>query len=292
MRHMAISKRLLFLFVVFVPLWAQAQRAELKPRWINSQPKSSNTSYEFKTFWVQANSMASAKQSLPREASYYMERTFGVEGVHVKLVNENISYKGDQIINDTQITVVDSVRTTNDKVDVRLRVIDEYKQGRDCYFLCAMPNPNARIVAYDSFIVTDKYGARGLWRSAIVPGWGQFHKGANLKGGLMLGGSVALAAGIVYTETMRKDYLAKIDKTKITEHKRAYHTTSENFALGRNICIGALAGLYVYNLIDAIAAPGARYVKVRRVDSRGNTYAMAPTMMTDGSPGVAATIRF
>ena len=158
--------------------------------------------------------------------------------------------------------------------------------------MCTVPNPNSRFVEYDQFQLTTKYGVRGLWRSAIVPGWGQFHKGANLKGGLILGGSAALAVGIVYTETMRKDYYNKIVKTHNVMEKRIYKTRSDNFAMGRNVCIGALGALYVYNLIDAIVAPGARYVKIQKVNRDGVTYAVAPTMTTTGDPAMAMSITF
>ncbi len=290
---MAINKKIYALIlIVLVPLMAQAQRGVLKPRWVTSQPKSLNSTYEFKSFWVQSQSISSAKQSLPKEAAYYMERTFGVEGVHIKVVNEDISYKNSQISNNTNIKVIDSVRTTNDKVNVKLRVIDEYQSGRDCYFLCAVPNPNARAVTYDSFILTDKYGVNGFWRSAIVPGWGQFHKHHYLKGGLILGGCVALAGGIVFTEVTRSDYAKKIKTTHDVKAKQEYVNRMNHFALARNICIGATAALYVYNLIDAIAMPGARYIKIKKQDKNGRLYSFAPSVTNEGMPIAYASITF
>lgn len=45
---------------------------------------------------------------------------------------------------------------------------------------------------------------------------------------------------------------------------KEYNTKADNCENARNICIGAAAALYVYNLIDAIVAPGARRVIVKR----------------------------
>ena len=85
-------------------------------------------------------------------------------------------------------------------MSVRLAVIDEYLADDGVYFLCTVPDPNNPKVMYDDFELTTQYGAQGLWRSAIVPGWGQFHKGSYLKGGLILGGTAVLIGGIVAAE--------------------------------------------------------------------------------------------
>lgn len=43
------------------------------------------------------------------------------------------------------------------------------------YTLYAVSEANMPLA--DNVGVTTRYGARGLWRSALVPGWGQFYKG-------------------------------------------------------------------------------------------------------------------
>lgn len=127
-----------------------------------------------------------------------------------------------------------------------------------------------------------------------MPGWGQFYKRSYLKGGLILGGSVLLAGGIVYTECMRADYWKKQRNgyANGTEQIQFYYQKEKNFAIARNVCIGGLCALYVYNLIDAIVAPGARYVKVSKTDRNGNVYTLAPTINYDGSPMLTCSVRF
>ena len=144
---------------------------------------------------------------------------------------------------------------------------------------------------FDDVRLTTNYGARGLWRSAIVPGWGQFYKGSYVKGGLILGGSVLLAGGIIYTENMRQDYMNKIAKTHNTGNIRSYKNSADNFAMGRNICIGTLAALYVYNVVDAIVAPGARRVIMRK-NADGSGYALLPSLTADGGPAIVAQVTF
>lgn len=281
------------LLLLIYPIIGSSQRV-IPPQWIVNTPKASNSTYELKIFKINSSNIRDAKSKLPDEAAYYMERSFNVKGVAVQTdeishVYENGKRKSVEIMNFT-----DTVYTQSDMIKVTLRVVDDYQCNNDVYFLCAIPNPDVRFVKYDKMTVTSKYGVKGLWRSAIVPGWGQLYKGAKVKGGLMLGGTVVLAGGIVYTECMRADYWKKQRNgyAKNTAQKQFYYKKEKGFATARNICIGGLCALYVYNLVDAVVAPGARYVKVSRTDRNGNVYTLAPSMNYDGSPMLAGSIRF
>lgn len=180
------------------------------------------------------------------------------------------------------------------KITLISRVVDEYwqrnRQGEyGCFVLYSIANLANSQLPEDYVNVSACYGFDALWRSAIVPGWGQFHKGANLKGGLILGGCAALIAGIIFTENQHSDYVRKIVQTHSVNLKRDYATKRDHFATGRNICIGACAALYIYNLVDAIAAPGARRVVV---NSKNRRYAVAPVILPKSSIGFATRITF
>lgn len=101
------------------------------------------------------------------------------------------------------------------------------------------------------------------------------HKGSYLKGGLIMGGAVALAGGFIGLESLRKNYVAKIEQTHSADVKKAYNTKAGNCATFRNICIGGLAALYVYNIVDAFVAPGARRIIVTPAASPTGQYGMA-----------------
>ncbi|MDE6303598.1 MAG: hypothetical protein K2M01_02125 [Paramuribaculum sp.] len=181
---------------------------------------------------------------------------------------------------------------------IKTRRIDEYWETvnrgginvLDYHALYAVER-NGSNADFSGISSVSSYGASGLWRSAIVPGWGQFYKGSVLKGGLMLGGTVALVGGIIYTETTRQDYMNKISKTHNAGNIREYKNRADNFALGRNICIGGLAALYVYNIIDAIVAPGARHIVVKK-NSDSSGYALLPSITSDGGLALCGQITF
>lgn len=119
---------------------------------------------------------------------------------------------------------------------------------------------------FDNLSLTTNYGARAMWKSLIIPGWGQFSKGQKLKGGMILGGTALLVGGIVATENMRADYRRRVNETHDVAQRRDYIRRVDRFSTARNVCIGAVGALYVYNLVDAIVSQGARRVVVK---SRG-----------------------
>lgn len=154
-------------------------------------------------------------------------------------------------------------------IEVDARVLDEYWYAKGgvyyCYSLYAVAKAPFDSTVLSAVGVTNKYGARGVVRSLIIPGWGQFYKGSKLKGALMLSGTAALAGGIIATEGMRSNYIQKMGQTYNVDNLKFYSDKANQMANIRNLCIGGAAALYIYNLIDAAVAPGASRVKVKKL---------------------------
>lgn len=178
------------------------------------------------------------------------------------------------------------------------RVVDEYWTNDRGHYGCSLLYSIANTAYSDKSMgdmayVTASYASDpATWGLALVPGAAQFHKGSYLKGDLILGGSVALVGGIIFTENQRADYVSKIARTHDANIKRSYITKSNHFATGRNICIGAATALYVYNFIDAIVAPGARRIIVHKLNANGSSYTVIPTVLEGHSPGMALAMTF
>ena len=280
---------LVVLFVALTPFVGVAQQNSIKPKWIKETPKARNSSYEFKIFSIQAPSSREAKRMLPDEAAYYVERSFDIEGASVDITDvSQKSHNGQADVN-TNILSREIVYTKAGKVNVSLRIISEYRTGGTSHFLCTMPNPNAREVVYDPVVVTQSYGALGLM--SVIPGVGQFYKHQYTKGGLILGGCAALTGGVIFTEQTRADYASKIRQTHNATLIRSYTNKRNHYALARNICIGSAAALYLYNLVDAIVAPGAQRVIVKK-NKHNSSYAFAPTISDMGAPMLVASVTF
>lgn len=261
----------------------------------------STGAFEFIIYYVTETAVSPTLNDARQECFSSLLQGAGFEkGVSVESDYETKDTEHSIVINGKSNDVTESHFTVNStvkgkKVELQGIKIDEYWERRDDgkYFLTTLYARSQldRKPSYDNLDITTKYGVHGLWRSAIVPGWGQLYKGSTLKGGLVLGGTVAFIGGIIYTETMRQDYMNKLNKTHNTDNIRSYKTRADNFAMGRNICIGGLAALYVYNIVDAIVAPGAKRIVVRK-NVNGRSYALLPAVTFDGSPAVCARITF
>jgi hypothetical protein len=278
---------------------AQYRTSEkIKPQWLHKLPKPGNSSFMYETVSVSASSLDNAREKCLAE----LIANSGLKNGVVAIFDNKSSERLSQIWNNGKLTErieYDSHTTTHAQYDaIKLHVenIAEYwEQDRSgSYYLTKLYAKSELGTAplFDNIELTTRYGARGLWRSAIIPGWGQFHKGAHLKGGLILGGCAALAAGIVFTENQRADYMRKIAQTHDVNQIKNYSTKSDHFATARNICIGAAAALYLYNLIDAVAAPGARRIVVHHRGAAGRTYAFTPAVLPDGTAGMVAAVTF
>lgn len=289
---------LALVFVVLSKIEARAQFVDdgPKPQWLRKLPKPSNTSYLFRTFRLDGHNLQNARKLLPAAASTYIEREYNISGTTIETFNLHNTYVNGKKQSVQVENIQDSVRTEGSAVAVQLAIIDEYVSEDGIWFLCTMSEPGNGNTDYDNMEITTQYGARGLWRSAIVPGWGQFYKGSYLKGGLILGGTAALVGGIVATETIKSDYVRKIGETHNANQKRLYAKRVDQFSTTRNICIGALGALYIYNLIDAIASPGARRVVVKERKSSGGqsgySYSFYPTSPDGRSIAMAFNLTF
>lgn len=292
--------RVLTLLFIGSAIQSSAQNSSaLKPQWIGNVPRNHSGFYFVEVHSDIASSLSGARTSILQELSAGVERT---DKVSVREIYEDSStqqYSSDRMHGYSSDFYQLELQVDGESQPIRSRRIDEYWKTSfrggskiyDYYALYAVERQGHH-ADFSIISTTSSYGARGLWRSAIIPGWGQFHKGANLKGGLILGGCAALAAGIVFTESQRSDYARKIAQTHNINHIKTYSTKADHFATARNICIGAAAALYVYNLIDAIAAPGARRIVVHRRNGNGQTYSFVPAMMPDGSAGMIAAVTF
>lgn len=274
----------------------------IAPRWIQKPPVARTGALHYLPVTVYTSTPEAASVAALNTLTKHLPRNWNVaslEGLDKESFTER-SGRDDRITRNTRSQVYRlQVQASGEPVELRCKVMDDYWQrviigGNVRYrstilYQVAAPGTTT---PFENAHLTTAYGARGLWRSAIIPGWGQFHKGANLKGGLILGGCALLAGGIVFTENQRADYDRKIKRTHDIGLIRSYTTKKDHFATARNICIGAAAALYLYNLIDAVAAPGARRIVVKRGGRPERSYAVAPALLPDGAAGLTAAMSF
>ena len=293
MRITVFSLIALVLFVA-APVSAQ-QRVRImkasdsvRPSWVRGgvDNVSPAGSYRFAVVEDMGPSLEGLLNNRSSNLANYIQSTRQIEGVQNRNISSRKTDEGASV--SSNYTISFDARTSTSTFECIM--IDNYweylnvsgvggKQYR-LYTCYAISDPGMGTVIFDNFQVTTNYGTQGLWRSAIAPGWGQMYKGLYVKGGLIMGGTVAFAGGIIVSETLRSAYSVKASTTHFTTAAKQYQAYISNATTARNICIGGVAALYIYNLIDAVAAPGARRIVV------------TPAVYGNGAYGIGSRIDF
>jgi hypothetical protein len=82
---------------------------------------------------------------------------------------------------------------------------------------------------------------------AFIPGMAQLYYGKNTKAGLFIGGEVLFLGGVVVGEVLRAQNIAKMNST---HDKKFYADRASACETVRNISIGGVVLVYVWNVID------------------------------------------
>ena len=263
---------IVLLLSVFPAMWQREMTASdrLRPQWMHKLPVPSNLSFVYVVEKADGRTLEEAREAcllrladnrqLMNTVHATAERDMEEE-VRQRFVNGRLQERIDN-----RSTV--RVKVRGGEVELTANRLDEYWEyapiGGEwryvCYTFYAVASSGLPPV-FDDVTFSTRYGMRGFARS-LVPGWGQMYKGSTAKGLCILGGEVVLAGAVIATESLRASYRKKIREQPRFFQK--YNTKADNWANARNVCIGAMAAVYAYNLIDAIVAPGARRTVVRR----------------------------
>ena len=263
----------LFAGGMFCPSSASAQKTvrqseKMRPAWLSDKtPRPTNATFHYRTVEAQGNTLDEARRQCLVVLSEDVERTWEVSGGGTQDIRE-VQTNGEI---DSRSVFTYHYNVAGEEVSITTTCYDEYWEcvrypdgalRYHCYMLFGVADTAQP--EFDRLRFTRKYGARGLWRSLIIPGWGQMYKGSTAKGLGILGGEAVLAAGIIVSENLRSSYIKKMIEQP--QHQQTYNTRADNWCNIRNVCIGAAAALYVYNLVDALVANGRkRAVTQKRV---------------------------
>lgn len=285
---------ILLLWRMFIPFQACAQKIlstsdSKRPVWLaDKTPRPANATFYYQIAEGEHPDLEEAKRSCLINLSTFIKQTNRVVSEtksEIKVDNDNRGQRESENYRFTYIVKGEEVSVTFHKEDEYWEYV-LYSNGEHayrCYTLFAVGVAKGR-ADFVPLTFSRKYGARGVWRSMIIPGWGQMYKGSAVKGGCILGGEALLVGGILISENLRSSYVKKMHEDP--KHLKTYNTKADNWRNTRNACIGGAAALYVYNLIDALVANGRKRSFVRR-----SHFVLSPTLNTDCN-GVAFAFNF
>lgn len=265
LKHLTIV--MLVVFSTSITSLAQSQSNRIKPQWMRSLPKVHNSSFVFSSIVSSGSNLDELRTKSLSDLAADLGLEKGVTAVSsYKSSESELSSINAGKMSSNGTSEFEFHSTIDGKpVSFNAKIIDEYwvkTSSGDILMttLYAHSSVDSR-ANFDPIRVTDKYANEPItWALSLIPGAAQMHKGDYLKGGLIMGGAVAMAGGLVAFESMRANYLAKIGQTHSADVKVAYNNKAGTCATMRNIFIGGLAALYVYNILDAFIAPGARRI--------------------------------
>jgi hypothetical protein len=288
---------LILILMAVAPMtgWAQGSSASIPPKWLHKLPTPTNSSFQYELQTSMSQSVDNAREKCLNQ----LVANSGVKNGVVALTESNSNKIFNQKwlngklteTNDVTMETHTSLKGSEQKLYVnKVAEYWRYKHGMYTLSVVYAKSELGQTPLFDNVILTDKYGARGFIRSLIIPGWGQMYKGSTVKGAMILGGTAVLAGGIIFTESMRKDYSDKRLRTHDATLIKSYTSKCDNWRAARNITIGAAGALYIYNLMDAIVAPGAQRIVVRNF-GRGRSASLYP-MPTANGAALSTRIQF
>ena len=281
------------MLLLLAALVAGAVSGQTRPRWMQKgvdpvNRERSNESYRFHAFTTSGADAYLLRMQRLEPLADYVSREYGVAADQVRI--DSLTLLGDD-----RTTYRVSFPGQDGTRQVYAQLIDDYSHfenqigvyGYRLHQLYAISERDAT-PQFDDFSLTAKYGTAPVFMS-LIPGMGQIYKGQSGKGYAILGTEAVLIGGIVYGELNRAHFV-RIGKDTNLENN--YNSRAASFRTIRNVCIIAGGALYLYNLIDAAAAKGARRVVVQRPDNRSTEIAFLPVVTDRGGMGVGMSVRF
>ena len=235
------------------------------PQWTKSTPIGRYYNY-FNGLGTSINSLSNAKKIAISDAlsTIVLQGTVEVDSKIFTSISENTEINGKNINATVKDSVISEVMLNGHSSYISdMRIEEEYwqtrKSGKDILYeywiLLRIPKPK-----YINLNIPSQkgYGFAPVWRSAIIPGWGQFHKGEPQKGWRFLISETFCASSFFVSNYFSHNYSRKAENERDYDKRKFYNDWSN-----RSYTIGTVSGIvagaiYIYNVFDSVTAKGAK----------------------------------
>jgi hypothetical protein len=237
-----------------------------KPSWFSGNSNIDSKIFKYYVSQGTSSSIDTARKNAVQNVIFEYAQTLGTEyivGSESNTVISNVQ-ENDSVKTTTSFVFSGKVQGKEQNFKIPCFTIVEYYWEKELYngkpiyqywVLARIPNKerDCNLPFYKS------YGKSAIWRSAILPGWGQMHLGYKTKGILLLTATGVLLTGITTSQIMyNSNWNNYTNSLKLgqTDDAQVYKSNADDWYLIRNINLVALGGVYVYNLIDALTKKG------------------------------------
>lgn len=91
-----------------------------------------------------------------------------------------------------------------------------------------------------------------IWRSTLLPGWGQFYQGKNWRGVVFLAGTVVGVGGALYTASRQQDFENQGLGSTVPSTRQYYYDQADKYHQGNVAFVTFAIASYALNLADVI----------------------------------------
>jgi len=235
------------------------------PGWVRDTPEGQYFNY-FNGLGTSNKSLSDAKKLAISDAisTIIMQGEIKIDSKIFTSVSENTISKGRNINTTIRDSVASEVMIKGQSSYIEgLAIEEEYWHTRklskgllyDYWIL--MKVPKSEYIGFD-IPVQKGYGFAPVWRSALIPGWGQFHKGEPQKGWRFLISETACVSSFFISNYFSQNYSRKAENERDYDKRKFYNDWSN-----RSYTIGTVSGIvagaiYIYNVFDSVTSKGAK----------------------------------
>ncbi|MDR1682054.1 MAG: hypothetical protein LBS25_01490 [Candidatus Symbiothrix sp.] len=241
-------------------LLAQNKSHAEKLPWVRGEFPKQKGNFEYMIGRGEGRSLTEARDNAMNDVLVEVgnQKGVNVSGSTLQEIKSQMNFNDNKSDYSESNATVSTFKIDRQTFTLSMLKVDEYYEYNGAYQVWQLYEVNLKGDPFKPVTIetTDRYGMSAGWRSALLPGWGQFHKGKVGKGVFFLATEVAAISGLVYCEMKRSDNIRLSQETTNLTIVKEYRDRADTWSLRRNICVGAAAGIYVWNVLDAALSKG------------------------------------
>ena len=228
--------------------------------WVNGKLPANSATFNYKVIEGEGENLTDAKNNTIQNLAFELGTENGVE-----ISSETISRIQEQIINQSTSFKSDFQETV--KIDQKgfntsFSKVDEYYElikkgdGSSYYKVWHLYSIGNKSNFTPRINYTTKYGWDAGYRSAIVPGWGQFYKKNKKKGIIFMSGAVGSIGFFLYAQNEYNYNINRLEEAASLDIQQEYSSRADEFKSYKNIALGAAAAVWIWSIVDAVSTDG------------------------------------
>ena len=267
-------KKLLFLLLLAMSQMVIC--AQDVPQWVQKKPRPANDTYLYVVErGVGATEMEARNRAMGLVYRSTIERlSLGIDLSSINNAIVNGSNYGD----------------SSEAMNVPVNKVCEYMQREGSqyviYVLCQVAQYGNVPALFTPFTQCNQLAKSQYIGHSFAPGLAQIKKGSVGKGTAFIVSEVVLVGGVVAAECLQRYYAQQISMTHNSTLKQRYAQNANICQISRNVGIGCVAAVYIWNVIDGMVAKGKTQIPLGTAELRLAPYADYE------SGGVAAVVNF